>query len=408
MPRDNLAVAPAFGLSVSQVTQHIRSLMETDPILQDVLVYGEVSNLTRSAAGHVYFTLKDAESSLRCVMWRSRAQTYSRLPDHGESILARGYISLYPPQGQYQLYVDEWQALGAGRLHMEFEALKARLEAEGLFDPARKRPLPAFPRAVGVVTSPGAAAYQDILRVLKQRYPLARVVLAPTLVQGEMAPAQIVGAIHALNRERTHRDIDVIIVARGGGSLEELWAFNDEHVARAIAASDIPVITGVGHEIDFTIADFAADYRAPTPTAAAAAAVPDQRELRQVLAALEVKLTRRLVGRLESLDAALRRDIARLERFAPQARVEAGREHLGHLHRRLALAMEHRLTAARERVEFTSTRLQALDPRALLERGYAIVRRRPAGEIISRVGQVAAGDHLEVRVSDGSFGVHVE
>lgn len=399
---------PRLGLSVSQLTQHIKALMDNDPLLQDVLVYGEVSNYSRSAAGHVYFTLKDAESAIRCVMWRSRADWYGRLPADGESILVRGYVSLYPPHGQYQLYVEEWQPLGAGRLYLEFEALKARLQAEGLFDAGRKRPLPAFPRAIGIVTSPSAAAYQDILRVLRQRFPLARVVLAPTLVQGEDAPPQIVRAIESLNRIREQAEIDVIIVARGGGSLEELWAFNDERVARAIANSKVPVITGVGHEVDFTIADFAADHRAPTPTAAAAAAVPDQQELRQRLSALQSALTQMTLGRLDESRRLVESHRRMLRRLSPEYRIAQERQHVDELVHRLQQDVMHQLALARERVQQYGARLESLNPTAVLGRGYAVVRRRDTGQVVTHPAQVQAGDPLDIRVSEGSFGAVVE
>ncbi|MGQ9517696.1 MAG: exodeoxyribonuclease VII large subunit [Anaerolineae bacterium] len=399
---------PRLGLSVSQLTQHIKTLLDSDPLLQDVLVYGEVSNYSRSAAGHVYFTLKDAESAIRCLMWRSRADWYGRLPADGESILVRGYVSLYPSHGQYQLYVEEWRPLGAGRLYLEFEALKARLQAEGLFDAGRKRPLPAFPRAIGLVTSPSAAAYQDILRILGQRFPLVRVVLAPTLVQGEDAPPQIVRAIESLNRIREQAEIDVIILARGGGSLEELWAFNDERVARAIAASHVPVITGVGHEVDFTIADFVADHRAPTPTAAAAAAVPDQRELRQRLAALGAALTQMTLGRPEESRRLVEAHRQMLRRLSPEYRIAQERQHLDELVHRLEQDVEHQLAISRERIRQLGARLEGLNPSAVLGRGFAVVRRRDTGQVVTNAGQVRAGDTLDIRVHEGSFGAVVE
>lgn len=399
---------PRLGLSVSQLTQHIKALLDNDLLLQDVLVYGEVSNYSRSAAGHVYFTLKDAESAIRCVIWRSRADWYGRLPADGESILVRGYVSLYPPHGQYQLYVEEWQPLGAGRLYLEFEALKARLQAEGLFDAGRKRPLPAFPRAVGIVTSPSAAAYQDVLRILRQRFPLVRVVLAPTVVQGEDAPPQIVRAIESLNRIREQAEIDVIIVARGGGSLEELWAFNDERVARAIASSQVPVITGVGHEVDFTIADFVADHRAPTPTAAAAAAVPDQRELRQRLAALKTALTQMTLGRLEESRRLVEAQHRALSRLSPEYRIAQERQHVDELVHRLEQDMGHQLAILRERIRQLGARLESLNPAAVLGRGFAVVRRRDTGQVVKSAGQVRAGDALDIRVHEGDFGAVVE
>jgi Exodeoxyribonuclease VII large subunit (EC 3.1.11.6) len=257
----------------------------------DVWVEGEVSNFRQVASGHCYFTLKDAGAELRCVMWRDRARGMRALPNNGDSVLAHGRVGVYEQRGDLQLYVDALEPLGLGWLYQEYERLKARLEAEGLFAAERKRPLPRFPRRIGVVTSPDAAALRDILNILSRRYPLAEVVLAPTLVQGEEAPPQIIAALRALN---AREDIDVILLARGGGSLEELWAFNDERVARAVAASRIPVVCGVGHETDFSLADFAADRRAPTPSAAAELATPDRAELAQQVRTLRARLVRAL------------------------------------------------------------------------------------------------------------------
>ncbi|MBI3944107.1 MAG: exodeoxyribonuclease VII large subunit [Chloroflexi bacterium] len=273
---------------VGWINRHIRLLLESEDLLQDVWVEGEISNFTRATSGHLYFTLKDSESSLRCVMWRDQALRLPALPQNGAAVIAHGRISVYEVQGAYQLYADTLQPAGAGVLHAAFEALKARLQAEGLFDSARKRPLPPFPRRIGIVTSPRAAALRDIIRVISRRYPLAEMVLAPAAVQGSDAPPQIVAALQNLGSHQPA--VDMIILARGGGSLEELWAFNDETVARAVATSPVPVVTGVGHEVDFTIVDFVADLRAPTPSAAAEMSVPDGLELRRQLRALEGRL----------------------------------------------------------------------------------------------------------------------
>jgi exodeoxyribonuclease VII large subunit len=248
-------------------------------VLQDLWLEGEVSNWKHAPSGHIYFTLKDEAASIRCAMWRSNIQRAAYLPaGDGEAVLAHGYVSVYEPQGVYQFYVDDVQPVGLGSLYARFEQLKARLQAEGLFDADRKRSLPHFPRRIGVVTSPSGAVLRDILNVLRRRYPLAEVIVAPTLVQGPEAPAQIV---RALERVGQVPGVDVIILARGGGSLEDLWAFNDEAVARAIVAAPVPVVSGVGHETDFTIADFAADLRAPTSSAAAELVTPDRAALRQ-------------------------------------------------------------------------------------------------------------------------------
>lgn len=395
---------PVASLSVSELNEYVKAIFDADELLQDVWVLGEVSRLTRATSGHVYFTLKDDRSAIQCVMWRSVAERLSRLPEHGDAVLIRGYVSVYTVQGAYQVHVNELRPLGAGRLHLEFEALKARLAAEGIFDTERKRPLPAFPRAIGVVTSPTAAAYQDILRVLRQRFPLARVVLSPTMVQGTVAPPQIVAAIEALNAHREELDIDVIIVARGGGSLEELWAFNDEGVARAIVASPVPVICGIGHEIDFTIADFASDYRAPTPTAAAVAAVPDASELSRTIRSLEIAIQGRFSERLgREQERALQLRSA-LMRTAPGGRISRDHQRVDDLTGRAQLALSQRLRFLREQMIGRRNRLLGLDPQAVLERGYAIVSRRDSRAIISRVASAEPGLPLDIRVRDGSFG----
>ncbi len=395
-------------LTVTQINAYIKDLLDNDEQLRSLWLEGEVSNFTRAASGHLYFTLKDAESAIKCVMWRTAADRLGYRPAHGDLVLAAGYISVYTVGGVYQFYVNDLRPLGAGRLHQEFEALKARLAAEGLFDAGRKRSLPAFPRAIGVVTSPAAAAYQDILRVLRARWPLARVVLAPTLVQGEEAPAQIARAIATLNRRQAELNVDVLIVARGGGSLEELWAFNDERVARAIAGSAVPVISGVGHEIDFTIADFVADQRAPTPTGAAAAAVPDQIEMRARLAGLAGDLLGRAQARLSGARGDLGRQESRLTRAAPAMRLARERQHLDDLLARAGRAARGQLAFRRARLAGLGGRLRGLDPQAVLERGYALVSRRANGQIVTRRGAVAAGEWLDIRVSDGVFGARVE
>ncbi|MCA9972288.1 MAG: exodeoxyribonuclease VII large subunit, partial [Anaerolineales bacterium] len=261
---------------MTAVTLHIRQLLEQDDALRDLQVLGEVSNWKRAASGHIYFRLKDSGATITAVMWRNAAQAQSWLPREGDQVVAHGYVGVYPENGAYQLYVNRLQPAGKGQLYARFEALKEKLAAEGLFDEERKRPVTSLPRRIGVVTSADAAALRDILRVLSARWPLVDVVIFSTLVQGAEAPARIVAAIETANRySRDVEPIDTLLVARGGGSIEDLWAFNDEGVARAIAASAIPTISGVGHEVDFTIADFVADVRAPTPSAAAAGAVPD-------------------------------------------------------------------------------------------------------------------------------------
>jgi exodeoxyribonuclease VII large subunit len=264
--------------TVTAITRHIKALLDADDVLADLWVEGEVSNFTRASSGHCYFTLKDSEAELRCVMWRGQVAQQSWLPRQGDWVAAHGYVSVYERGGAYQFYADAWQQGGVGARWQQLMELKARLEAEGLFSPERKRPLPAWPHKIGVVTSPSGAALRDIINVLSGRYPLVEVIVSPSLVQGVEAPDSLARAMRRLGKVSA---LDVVIIARGGGSAEDLWAFNDEQVVRAVAACPVPVIAGVGHETDYTLTDLVADYRAPTPSAAAAAAVPDARELRE-------------------------------------------------------------------------------------------------------------------------------
>ena len=394
-------VLPEHGpWTVSELTLYIKDLLELDPELSDVRVRGEISNLTRAASGHLYFTLKDAEAAISCVMWRSDAARLAWQPEHGAAALALGRISVYPPRGSYQLYVDELQPAGLGDLHARFEELRERLRIEGLFEPERKRPLPGFPRVVGVVTSPQAAALRDVLTVLQRRYPLIQVLLAPTMVQGDQAPAQIVEALQALD---ARDDVDLILLVRGGGSLEDLWAFNDERVARAIAACQHPVVSGVGHETDFTIADFVADLRAPTPSAAAELAVPDRAELQQQLLAARDLLAGSMERRLDQTRQILQDHQRTLQRLSPQARVDVHRQQADDLLRRASRALAYTLSLRRSHLEALQARLAALSPQATLERGYAIVRLADGGAVVRSTSQVRAGDALAIRVQDGEF-----
>ncbi|MEJ2555916.1 MAG: exodeoxyribonuclease VII large subunit [Anaerolineae bacterium] len=387
--------------SVSAITAYIKERLRVDQTLQDLWLEGEISNWRRAPSGHVYFTLKDPDASIRCVMWRSTLPRLSYLPaGDGEAVLAHGYISVYEPNGQYQFYVDELEPVGLGALQAQFEQLKARLAQEGLFDEARKQPLPRFPRRIGVVTSPAGAALRDILNVLRRRYPLAEVLLSPTLVQGEDAPLQIVSALQALSEVK---DVDVIVLARGGGSLEDLWAFNDERVARAVAASSIPVVCGVGHETDVTIADFVADLRAPTPSAAAELVTPDRDELARRLQSFRAQLAAGVGEAITRRRRMLAGEMRALRRLSPQTWIDRRRQRVDDLSRIAQTTIAHRLALGRERLNGLSLRLSALDPQATLARGYAIVRRVEDGHVVSRVGQVVSGDRLSVQVSDGEF-----
>ncbi len=392
--------------TISQLTAYIKSLFVGDVLLADVWLSGEVSGFIQASSGHCYFTLKDAGAVLKAVIWRAQAARMA-LPRNGDAVVTHGYVSVYEQGGTYQLYVDHLEPAGVGRLWLEFERLKARLEGEGLFDESRKRPIPARPARLGVVTSPTAAALRDILRTLARRYPQVDLLLAPTAVQGDAAPPGIVAALQALNRWSVEREpLDAIILARGGGSLEELWAFNDERVARAIAASVVPVITGVGHETDFTIADFAADLRAPTPTGAATLASPDARELSAVVSALMAQAERQVTGRLDVERTRVENLALRLRRVSPATRLATDRQRVDDLGRRASLALAARLRQQRERLRGQGLRLAALDPSRVLARGYAIVT-RSGDTVVHSAAQVAPGELLRVRVADGAFGARV-
>ena len=388
--------------TVSDLTRYIREMFEADYRLQDVWVQGEVSNLGRPASGHMYFSLKDAGAQIRCVMWRAAVAQQAALPQDGDAIVVHGRLGVYEVQGSYQLYVDTIQpAGGVGALYRQFELLKARLQAEGLFDPDRKRPLPEVPHRIGIVTSPTGAALRDMLNVLSRRWPLLEVILAPTQVQGDEAPPQIVAA---LKRLYVRSDVDAIIVARGGGSIEDLWAFNDERVARAIFAAPVPVISGVGHETDFTIADFVADVRAPTPSAAAELISPNREDYLLTIDAHAARLNEVMAARLREARSALEANVRALQHLSPQARLANIRQRLQDLTESLTFVLTHRIELWRERMDGASARLNALSPLAVLARGYAVVRRETTGQIVRSVKQVKAGDRLSVRVSDGEFG----
>ncbi|MEE8391333.1 MAG: exodeoxyribonuclease VII large subunit [Anaerolineae bacterium] len=386
--------------TISQLTGHIRRLIEGDLELGNLWVEGEVSNFGRASSGHCYFTLKDAGSQISCVMWRNVVQLQDYLPTSGDLVLAHGRVGVYEAGGRYQLYVDRFRPAGVGDLYRQFELLKARLESEGLFAPERKRALPTFPRCIGVVTSPTAAALRDVLNVLGRRYPLAEVLLAPTQVQGDAAPPQIVAAIEALN---ARDDVDVIIVARGGGSLEDLWAFNDERVARAVAASHIPIICGVGHETDFSLADFAADVRAPTPSAAAELVAPERDELRAQVAGLLAALAATLRGTVEERRWRLVEQMRALKHLSPETQLIQARQRVDDLLDRAQAATHHSLALHRERLGGLAGRLSGVSPLGTLERGYAIVRHRETDVVVRSVTQTASGDELGIRVVDGDF-----
>jgi exodeoxyribonuclease VII large subunit len=436
------ATAPGtFGLrilAVSDVSRAIREAVRGDERLRDVWVEGEVSRVTISSAGHAYFALKDERSQLQCVWFRDERLRSAFEPQAGLRIVVHGRVDLFEPQGALQLYVESIQPAGFGDLALRFEALKARLAAEGLFDAARKRPLPSRPATIGVVTSPTGAVWRDICHVLARRWPLARVVLVACRVQGEGAPASIVTALRRLERyveecRAAGRPDDapaVTILARGGGSLEDLWAFNDEAVVRAVVAHAVPLVCGVGHEVDVTLADFAADVRAPTPSAAAEIVVPDRAEFAGSLRRANDRLRNAMQGRLGAAARDLAVERRALDRLSPVARLAAGREQVGLLFDRATRAIEARLrgdamrldraadtlsrlavgrlAAARAAVAGAGAALVVLGPQATLDRGYAIVRRTADGAIVRDSGDAPSGTPLRLRVAHGELPATVD
>jgi exodeoxyribonuclease VII large subunit len=391
-------------MSVSQVTRQVKTLVDGEPLLADLWVAGQVSTFHRASSGHWYFTLIDAESELRCVIWKGLAARVPRMPAQGEMVDAHGYISVYERGGYYQFYADTLEPSGIGALWEQFARLKARLEVEGLFNAERKRPLPLRPRCIGVVTSPTGAALQDILKVLRGRYPLVEVVVSPTLVQGQEAPEGIARAIERLNGRP---DVDLIIVARGGGSLEDLWSFNDERVARAIAGTRVPVVTGIGHETDITIADLVADVRAPTPTAAAVAVVPDGIALRAWVHGAPLVLQAGVSGRITRLRGQLAHNQHLLRTLHPMRQVAEKRQRLDDRHERLTATIRHRMSLQRASLDIRVALLKGLDASQVLGRGYAMVRVRSTGERLGSVHQVGLGDGVAIEVRDGRLDARV-
>lgn len=382
--------------TVSRLNQDARALLEGEfPILW---VEGEVSNLSRPSSGHLYFSLKDARAQIRCALFQNRALLFRDCPRNGQHVLARGRVSLYEPRGDFQLIVEYVEEAGTGALRRAYDELRFKLEREGLFAPERKRPLPRFPHRIGVITSPTGAAIRDVLITLRRRCPSLPVLLYPVPVQGDGAAEEIARAIR---RASERRDCDVLLLARGGGSLEDLQAFNEETVARAVFDCAIPLVTGIGHEIDVTIADFAADLRAATPTAAAELASPDRLEwlhhVRLLAERLDRALQRRFVHQRQRLVELTRR----LDRVQPRQRLRDRAQRLDELDQRLRDAMRQRLATTSQRLHGLSGRIHALSPLATLDRGYAIVRRPPDGEILRRADAVRVGDVVEALLGHG-------
>lgn len=390
--------------SVSEITDLLKNLIEQQPRLQNVWVQGQVSNYSRSGAGHIYFTLKDDRSQIQVIMFRSSAAALRFVLKDGEEVLVQGRLNLYPARGQYQINANKVEPLGIGALQRAFEDLKQQLADEGLFAEHHKKPLPVFPLKIGVITSATGAAFQDICQQLRKRYPLAKVLLHPTLVQGDGAAEGIVHALQAMNQ---WDDIDVLIVGRGGGSIEDLWAFNEEVVARAIFASVIPVVSAVGHETDFTIADMVADYRAPTPSAAVEHIVPDQGELLTQLEGYDAWLRRIINDRFDALKTRLQ-DLE--TRLSPTRRKDA----IYQLHQTLDTldvacrsAIGRKLADGERHLHTLAQRLNALSPLATLERGYSISRKTD-GAVLTSAEQVSIGDRVEIQLADGHLTCRVE
>lgn len=390
---------PADIISVEDLSSHIRSLLERDALLQDVWVEGEVSSFTVASSGHAYLTLQQGNARIDGVMWRAIVGRQRFIPRVGDNIVAHGRITTYERQGKYQLAADVFQPAGIGILQLRLEQLRQQLEAEGLFDPARKRELPLFPRRIGVATSATGAVWHDIQTVIGRRFPLVELVLAPTLVQGDGAPDAIVAALALLQGEP---DLDLIILARGGGSMEDLWCFNDERVARAIFASRYPVISAIGHETDVTIADYVADVRAPTPSAAAELAVPSREELFGFIAGMEVHAATRTQQAVDAATTRLATLVHRLERTSPRARLAQQRAAVETIAARIASATARTIERREAEVERATSVLASLNPTAILGRGYALVVDGATQAPVGSVSQVSPGTALETVLRDGT------
>lgn len=388
---------------VSEVNDYIKTIMDGDGLLSGLTIRGEISNYKVYPSGHHYFSLKDAGGAIRCVMFRGSASTLRFRPENGMKVLASGRISVFPRDGAYQLYCQRLTPEGVGDLYVAFEQLKKKLQAEGLFDPAHKKPLPPFPQRIAIVTSAAGAAIHDMLRILGKRYPLAKVILLPVRVQGVEAPAEIAGAIRYVNRFQL---ADLIITGRGGGSMEDLWAFNDEGVARAIYASEIPVISAVGHEPDVTIADFVADLRAATPSNAAELAVPDQNEISVWLAQTEGRMAQAVSRRLERARKELEQAGRCRALREPMSYVDDKRMLLDYQRERLAHGLTGALGREKEHFARLAASLDALSPLKVLGRGYAIPKRED-GTVLRSARAARPGDRLALRLCDGEISCEV-
>ncbi len=386
------------ALSVTEVNRYIKTLLCGDEILSAICIRGEISNFKPHPSGHLYFTLKDSNAEIAAIMFRSDASRMNFRPSNGMRVVVYGNIDVYEKSGRYQVYVRTMLADGIGALYMELERLKKKLEAEGLFDESRKKPLPAYPRRVGVITASSGAALRDILNITGRRYPMADILICPALVQGVDAPASLCNGLSLLNAEGS---CDVIILGRGGGSLEDLWAFNDESVARAVAASAIPVISAVGHETDFTLCDFVADRRAPTPSAAAELALPDRMALLSYLSEKKGSLYRAVVGQCDAKRARLAAAQKSLALLSPSGKLDRTEERLKHEQQLLERNMQRLFEKKQASFASALERLHVLNPLSILERGYSAVRRED-GQIVTRTESLRVGEQVTLLMADGS------
>lgn len=390
-------------LSVTQINEYIRSKMDADPRLADVVIRGEISNYKMYPSGHHYFTLKDDGAALKCVMFKGNALRLRFRPDNGMKVIVMGKISVFPRDGAYQLYCAAMTLDGVGDLHAAFEQLKAKLHSQGLFDPAHKKPIPRYPGVIGIITSSAGAALHDMLRILRHRYPLTKVLLLPVRVQGTEAPGEIAAAIRYANAFQL---ADLLIVGRGGGSIEDLWAFNDEQVAYAIYHSVIPVISAVGHEPDVTISDYVADLRAATPSNAAELAVPDQDSLRQTLDAMTASMATCMNRQLKSARVQLNALASSPGLQSPVGYIEQRRKTLNMLSKQLTACQNHQISLKNQRFIGLTSKLDALSPLKVLTRGYALTQRSD-GEVIRSVSQVEPHDQITVTLGDGKITAEV-
>ena len=392
-------------ITVSQLNFYLKSLIDNDQNLRFVFLEGEISNLTdHYSSGHIYFSLKDEKSVIKAVMFSYAAKNLKFKPENGMKVILRARVSVYEPSGQYQLYVEDMQPDGVGALSLQFEQLKEKLSKEGLFDKAHKKPIPTFPETIGVITSPTGAAVRDILNILSRRYPSADIVMCPVLVQGENAASQLTQAIKRFSESKI---ADVVIIGRGGGSQEDLWAFNDENLARAIYDCETPVISAVGHETDFTICDFVSDLRAPTPSAAAELAVPDKDEITAELMAQRQYLSALIDKKLLSFESSLDNSSRLLSAYSPLNIIEIGEKDMINLSDRMLSVSKQLIENNTKNLTETASKLSALNPVAVLMRGYSYITDTD-NKTVSSISDVNVGDKINIKVSDGTLSAVVE